>query len=133
MKEITKEAFNACGIDRGVPSAAFVEKRWFESGKLIGVVVFDHDGEWGWVVLAEHPRRGYAAVDLGSSCRTVDEAIGQMSRSFASCADIDTGEAGPKVTREEAVRIMADVTGVSEERVRLGLEDFEKIPRPGNN
>lgn len=133
MKEITKEEFDAHGIDRaGTPG--FVEKRWYANKNLLGVVLFDHDNEWAWVVLAKHLGRGYAAIDFTTSYKTCDDAVAGMVDGFQRHDGIDMSTLrDPPITMEHAVSILARTSGMTEDQVRAGVEDFKKNPRPGNN
>jgi hypothetical protein len=136
LEEITKEVFYAHGIERSTDNRfqeIFLEKRWFRSGKFLGVILFDHDGLWGWVVLVKHVDRGYAGIDIGYNLKTCEDAIRTMVDSFQENADIGPESlGGPAATASQVVKIAASASGMTEEQAWATVESLKK-PRPGNN
>lgn len=132
MKEITRGQFDAHSICRNPEALSiFTEKRWFEHDGLLAVIVFDHDGEWGWMVLAKSERYGFRGIDMRTNLRTQEEALQQLRVSFEKNAGTQAGDE-PPMSKETAVRLTAQVHGISEDDARRGFEAL-KIPRPGNN
>lgn len=132
MEEISQEAYSKYPCAKP-PGAVFTEKQWFQHEHLLGVVVFDHDGEWAWVVLAKHDDGRYRAIDYGASLSTKSVAVGELGKALARLEHIREVSAGPPATREQSAQITAAETGMSVEEVLRGMDDFERAPKPGNN
>ena len=132
MKEITKEVFDS-NPHMAPQSGPFTEKQWFSHRALLGAVLFDHDGEWAWVVLAKHDDGLFRGIDMGVSLKTKEDAVGALERSLTEHEATEQAAHDPPVTKEEALGIMSDVTGTPVERLSRGLDDFVKNPKSGNN
>jgi hypothetical protein len=80
IEEITKEQCEP--VWRG-PLPWLIEKRWFRSGVVRGILIFDNaDHDWSFITLWPDENRVYRGVDLGCNFKTPDEAIVALHKSM---------------------------------------------------
>ena len=89
MREITKAEFDSYRIARPTTiveqfrsgGPVITETMWFKHGSWLGVICLDNvDKNWSWVALRRHNDGLYRAFDVGTSCRTIADAVRELDK-----------------------------------------------------